>query len=135
LCAFWFFDHENRVLNKRLHIKLNFFDKSLNIINVVEKCWNDECSQIKRQFFAVDFLSSSFFFDKRLLDLQRENRKYWYMIKRLIQITFIFIMRYACLQSFNYKNQIDDVTSIFCFSCDDFLKQAQIHIFIDEQID
>jgi hypothetical protein len=76
LCAFWFFDHENRFLNDRLHAELNFFDKSLNIIDVVERCWNDECSQTWRQSFAVDFLSSFSFFDRRLLDLQRENRKY-----------------------------------------------------------
>jgi hypothetical protein len=44
-------------------------------------------------------------------------------------------MRYACLQSLNHENQIDDVTRISCFSCDDFLKQAQIHMFADEQID
>jgi hypothetical protein len=44
-------------------------------------------------------------------------------------------MRYACLQSFNHEDQIDDVTQIFCFSCDDSLKQAQIHMLADEQID
>jgi hypothetical protein len=43
-------------------------------------------------------------------------------------------MRYACLQLFNHENQIDDVARIFCFSCDDFFKQTQIHMFIDEQI-
>jgi hypothetical protein len=135
LCALWFFNHENRFLNDRLHAELNFFDKSLNIINVVERCWNDECSQIWRQSFAVDFLSNSSFFDKRLFDLQRENRKYWYVIRRLIQITSAFTMRYACLQSFSHENQIDDVTRIFCFSCNDFLRQAQIHMLVDEQID
>jgi hypothetical protein len=135
LCAFQFFDHENRFLNDRLHAELNFFDKSLNIINVVERRRNDECSQTKRQFFAVDFLSSFFFFDKRLLDLQRENRRYWYMIRRLIQITSAFTMRYVCLQSFNHENQINDVTRVFRFSCDDFLRQTQIHMLVDEQID
>ncbi len=70
------------------------------------------------------FFKIFFFFDRRLLDFQRENRKYKYMIRQLIRITFVFIMRYACLQSFNHENQIDDVAQVFCFSCDDFLRQA-----------
>jgi hypothetical protein len=37
-CALWFSDHENRFLNDELHAELNFFDKSFNIIDVVEKC-------------------------------------------------------------------------------------------------
>jgi hypothetical protein len=80
------------------------------------------------------FFQAFFFFDKRLLDLQCENRRNWYMIRRLIQITSVLTMRYACLQSFNYENQIDDVTRVSCFSYDDSLRQTQIHMLIDEQI-
>jgi hypothetical protein len=84
---------------------------------------------------SLSIFFQAFFFDNRLLDLQRENRKYRYMIRRLIQIAFVFTMRYACLQSFNHEDQINDAVRVSCFSCDNSLKQAQIHMLVDEQID
>ncbi len=76
LFAFWFFYLENHFLNDRLHVELNFFDQSFDIIDILKKRWNDENAQTKCQFFVVDFLSSFFFFDKRLFDFQCENRRY-----------------------------------------------------------
>ncbi len=90
-----------------------------------------ETTKARRQNvnLSLSIFFQVFFFDRRLLDLQCENRKNWYVIRRLIQISSAFIMRYVCLQSFNYENQIDDVTRIFCFSCNDSLRQTQIHMF------
>ncbi len=135
LCAFWFFDHENRFLNDWLHAELNFFDKSLNIINVVEKRWNDENAQAKRQSFAVYFFSSSSFLTNvySIFSVKIVKIDIWFddwFRSRLISQCVMF----ACNRSI-MKIKSMMLREFFAFHVTILWDRHKFICFVDEQID